>query len=171
MGRQDLWLQGSPVTFDQAFEQLLGHEGGYVNHPNDPGGETNWGITIRVARENGYTGAMRDMPQSVAKDIYRKRYWAPIYADLLPPVVRYAMFDAAVNSGVGQAARWLQRAAGVADDGRIGPVTLRAVSQAEPERLLRSLLAQRLAFMTQLSGWSSFGRGWARRIADLMEKS
>ena len=157
------------MTFDEAFEKLLGHEGGYVNHPDDPGGETNWGITIRVARENGYNGAMREMPQSVAKDIYRKRYWAPVYGDLLPAVVRYAMFDAAVNSGVGQAARWLQRAVGVADDGRIGPVTLRAVGQVSPDKLLRSMLAQRLLFMTNLTGWNSFGRGWARRIASLME--
>lgn len=157
------------MTFDEAFDKLLGHEGGYVNHPDDPGGETNWGITIRVARENGYNGAMREMPQSVAKEIYRKRYWAPVYGDLLPAVVRYAMFDAAVNSGVGQAARWLQRAVGVADDGRIGQVTLRAVGQANPDKLLRSILSQRLQFMTQLTGWSSFGRGWARRIASLME--
>lgn len=157
------------MTFDEAFEKLLGHEGGYVNHPDDPGGETNWGITIRVARENGYNGAMREMPQSVAKEIYRKRYWAPVYGDLLPAIVRYAMFDAAVNSGVGQAARWLQRAVGVADDGRIGPVTLRAVGQASPDKLLRSMLAQRLLFMTNLTGWNSFGRGWARRIASLME--
>jgi lysozyme family protein len=157
------------MTFDEAFEKLLGHEGGYVNHSDDPGGETNWGITIRVARENGYTGAMREMPQSVAKEIYRKRYWAPVYGDLLPAVVRYAMFDAAVNSGVGQAARWLQRAVGVADDGRIGPVTLRAVGQVSPDKLLRSMLAQRLLFMTNLTGWNSFGRGWARRIASLME--
>lgn len=157
------------MTFDEAFEKLLGHEGGYVNHPDDPGGETNWGITIRVARENGYNGAMREMPQSVAKEIYRKRYWAPVYGDLLPAVVRYAMFDAAVNSGVGQAARWLQRAVGVADDGRIGPVTLRAVGQVSPDKLLRSMLAQRLLFMTNLTGWNSFGRGWARRIASLME--
>lgn len=157
------------MTFDEAFDKLLGHEGGYVNHPDDPGGETNWGITIRVARENGYNGAMREMPQTVAKEIYRKRYWAPVYGDLLPAVVRYAMFDAAVNSGVGQAARWLQRAVGVADDGRIGPVTLRAVGQANPDKLLRSMLAQRLLFMTNLTGWGSFGRGWARRIASLME--
>lgn len=157
------------MTFDEAFEKLLGHEGGYVNHSDDPGGETNWGITIRVARENGYNGAMREMPQTVAKEIYRKRYWAPVYSDLLPAVVRYAMFDAAVNSGVGQAARWLQRAVGVADDGRIGQVTLRAVNQANPDKLLRSILAQRLLFMTNLTGWGSFGRGWARRIASLME--
>jgi lysozyme family protein len=157
------------MTFDEAFEKLLGHEGGYVNHPSDPGGATNWGITERVARENGYGGAMREMPQSAAKEIYRKRYWAPVYGDLLPAVVRYAVFDAAVNSGVGQAARWLQRAVGVADDGRIGPVTLRAVSQANPDKLLRSMLAQRLLFMTNLTGWDSFGRGWVRRIASLME--
>ena len=112
---------------------------------------------------------MRDLPQDAAKEIYRRMYWDAVTADSLPSQIRYAMFDAAVNSGVGQAARWLQRAVGVADDGRIGPVTLRAVGQVSPDKLLRSMLAQRLLFMTNLTGWNSFGRGWARRIASLME--
>ena len=157
------------MEFDQAFTHVLRSEGGFVDHPNDPGGATNWGITERVARENGYAGSMRDLPQDAAKEIYRRMYWDAVTADSLPSQIRYAMFDAAVNSGVGQAARWLQRAVGVADDGRIGPVTLRAVGQVSPDKLLRSMLAQRLLFMTNLTGWNSFGRGWARRIASLME--
>ncbi len=157
------------MNFDQAFTKLLGHEGGYVNHPNDPGGETNWGITIAVARANGYTGDMRDMPLDVAKRIYRSMYWDKVQADALPAKVRYAVFDAAVNSGPGQAARWLQRALGVADDGRIGPITIAYARQADPEALAMKMLAQRLRFMTNLTNWPSFSRGWARRIADLME--
>jgi lysozyme family protein len=157
------------MNFDQAFSHLLRSEGGFVDHPDDPGGATNWGITERVARANGFAGHMRDLPQDTAKAIYRRLYWDAVDAENLPAIVRYAMFDAAVNSGVGQAARWLQRAVGVADDGRIGPVTLRAVGQASPDKLLRSMLAQRLLFMTNLTGWNSFGRGWARRIASLME--
>ncbi len=157
------------MNFDRAFTLLLGHEGGFVDHPDDPGGATNWGVTERVARANGYTGHMRDLPQDTAKAIYRKLYWDAVAADSLPAPVRYAMFDAAVNSGVGQAVRWLQRALGVADDGRLGPITLAAARQADPHVLARQLLAQRLRFMTQLSTWPTFGRGWARRIADLME--
>lgn len=157
------------MNFDQTFHKLLGHEGGFVDHPDDPGGATNWGVTERVARQHGYTGPMRELPVEMAKDIYRKSYWAPVRADDLPAPIRYAVFDAAVNSGVGQAARWLQRALGVADDGKIGPLTVAAANMADPEQLLRRMLAQRLKFMTSLSTWPSFGRGWARRIADLME--
>lgn len=157
------------MNFDQAFHTLLGHEGGYVNHPSDPGGETMWGVTVAVARAAGYTSEMRDLPVSLAKDIYRRKYWDAVRAELLPPGVRYAVFDAAVNSGPSQAARWLQRAAGVADDGKLGPVSLDAIRSAPAEAILRKMLAQRLKFMTDLSAWPSFGKGWARRIASLLE--
>lgn len=159
------------MTFDQAFHLLLGHEGAYSNHPNDPGGETMWGVTIAVARAYGYTGPMRELPVDTAKAIYRRDYWDAVRADELPAALRYPLFDAAVNSGVGQAVRWLQRALMVADDGRLGPITLRAAQQSSPEVVRRRMLAQRLRFMTNLSGWPSFSRGWARRIADLMETS
>jgi lysozyme family protein len=158
------------VNFDQAFHKLLGHEGAYSNHKDDNGGETMWGITVAVARESGYTGAMRDLRVDQAKAIYRKSYWDAVRADDLPAAVRYALFDAAVNSGVGQAVRWLQRALDVADDGLIGPVTLGVASLAEVEPLLRKMLAQRLRFMTNLSDWRTFSKGWARRIADMLEE-
>lgn len=156
------------MNFDTAFHKLLGHEGGYSNHPQDPGGETNWGVTVAIALENGYQGSMRDLPLDVAKAIYRKRYWDAVRADELPASVRYPMFDAAVNSGPGQAIRWLQRALGVADDGKLGPITLAAAAQA-PD-LSRKLLGQRLEFMTNLSTWPAFGKGWARRIAALLQE-
>ena len=157
------------MQFDEAFHALLGHEGGYSNHPNDTGKETMWGVTEAVARANGYTGPMRQLPQAEAKRIYKTLYWDKVQADALPDKVRYAVFDAAVNSGPGQAVRWLQRALGVADDGRIGPITLAYTRQADPEALARKMLAQRLRFMTNLTNWPSFSRGWARRIADLMD--
>lgn len=151
-------------NFDKAFTSLLGHEGGYSNHQNDPGGETMWGITVAVARENGYTGPMRDMSQNVAKMIYRKKYWLDVF-DELPYQVAFNLFDAAVNSGTGQAVRWLQRSVGVADDGKLGPVTLAAAKSADPLALALKINAERLMFMTNLSVWPSFSRGWARRIA------
>ena len=157
------------MNFDQAFDILLKHEGGFSDHPADPGGKTRFGITEAVAREVGYRGDMRELPLDLAKRIYKDRYWDAVRAEELPEAIRYAVFDAAVNSGPRQAARWLQRAVGVKDDGIIGPVTLAAVRAADPERLLRRMLAQRLRFMTGLSTWPAFGRGWARRIADLME--
>jgi lysozyme family protein len=159
------------MDFDTAFHKLLGHEGGYVDHPDDPGGETNWGITVRVARLNGYTGPMKDMPTDVAKAIYRKDFWMTARCEELPAALRYPVFDAAVNSGVRQAVIWLQRAAGVegtAVDGVFGPRTMLAVKQQTPEALVRRMLGQRLRFMTDLKTWSAFGRGWARRIADLL---
>lgn len=156
-------------NFDQAFTDLLGHEGGYSNNPADPGGETNWGITVAVARENGYVGAMKDMDQSVAKVIYAKKYWLSAF-DQLPYPVAFQVFDAAVNSGVGQSVRWLQRSVGMADDGKIGPVTLAAATKADPVKLMAIFNAERLLFMTALSTWGSFGKGWARRVATNLKK-
>ncbi len=157
------------MDFDTAFTTLLKHEGGFSDHPSDPGGKTRFGITEAVAREVGYRGDMRELPLDLAKRIYKDRYWDAVRADELPEAVRYAVFDAAVNSGPRQAILWLQRAVGVKDDGIIGPKTLAAVRAADPERLLRRILAQRLRFMAGLPNWPAFGRGWARRIADLME--
>lgn len=157
------------MDFDTAFTQLLGHEGGYSNHSADPGGETMWGVTVAVARQNGYQGPMKAMPVDLAKAIYRKRFWTPAKCDQLPPAVRYAMFDAAVNSGVLQANKWLQRAARVEDDGIIGDGTLKAVALMDGNLLVRRMLGQRLRFMTDLRTWDAFGKGWARRIASLLD--
>ena len=157
------------MNFDQAFDILLKHEGGFSDHAADPGGKTRFGITEAVAREVGYRGDMRELPMDLAKRIYKDRYWDAVRGDELPEAVRYAVFDAAVNSGPRQAILWLQRAVGVKDDGIIGPVTLAAVRAGDPEHLVRRMLAQRLRFMASLPNWPAFGRGWARRIADLME--
>lgn len=157
------------MNFDQAFDTLLKHEGGYVNHAADPGGATRFGITEAVAREVGYRGDMQELPRDLAKKIYRHLYWDAVRADELPEAIRYAVFDAAVNSGLNYATRWLQRAAGVVDDGFLGPKSLAAVRAHDPQVLLRRLLAQRLKFMTGITTWPAFGRGWARRIAALME--
>lgn len=156
------------MNFDKAFTMLLGHEGGYSNHPNDPGGETMWGITRVTARENGYTGAMRFMPVEVAKAIYRRKYWDSISAEALPMPIRYAMFDAAVNSGVTRSIMWLQEAVDAAADGKLGPITLGKVGEVDPYELKSRLIGSRLMFMTKLSTWPTFSKGWARRIAGLL---
>lgn len=157
------------MNFDTAFHKLLGSEGGYVDHPSDPGGATNWGVTQSVARANGYTGHMRDFPVDMAKAIYWRQYWVPIKADDLPPAIRYAVFDAAVNSGAKQAVKWLQRAIGVNDDGVVGPQTMTFARAANPDFVLRRMLGDRLQFMTDLKTWQVFGRGWARRIAEVLQ--
>lgn len=159
------------MNFDEAFHDLLGHEGGYVDHPKDPGGATRWGVTERVARAAGYTGRMQDFPVEEAKAIYRSQYWDAVRADELPPVLRYAVFDAAVNSGDKQALKWLQRAVGATDDGVIGPRTLAAANAANADRLLRKMLGIRLRFMTDLTTWPAFGKGWTRRIAAVLSQS
>lgn len=157
------------MNFDQAFAKLLGHEGDFSDHPDDPGGKTRFGITEAVARTAGYRGDMRELPLELARQIYRFEYWEAVKADQLPAGVRWVMFDAAVNSGVGQSIKWLQRAVGVADDGVIGPKTLAAVGALSADSVRMKLLAQRLRFMAGLPNWPASGRGWARRICDLME--
>lgn len=152
------------MNFDTAFDRLIGHEGGYSNHPDDPGGETMWGITAAVARANGYTGPMRDLPRVTAKGIYRAQYWDKVQADRMPFPVAFQVFDAAVNHGTGQAAKFLQRAAGVADDGIIGPKTLAAVAARDAAAILLLFNAEREQFYTDLKTWPSFGKGWSRRV-------
>jgi len=153
------------MKFDEAFTKLLGHEGGYVNNPADPGGETNWGVTKAVAQANGYQGSMKDFTQDEAKAIYHRLYWQKVSADDLPPDCRFDIFDAAVNSGVAAAAKWLQRVVGVTDDGVIGPATLKAAKFLPGYVIAARFNGHRLEFMTGLSTWPTFGRGWAKRIA------
>lgn len=157
------------MNFDIAFNVLLKHEGGFSSHSSDPGGKTRYGITEAVARRVGYKGAMEELPLDLAKRIYLEEYWKPVRADELPPAVRYAVFDAAVNSGVRQSILWLQRALGVADDGVLGPRTLAAANAANPDALRARLISQRLRFLTNLNTFGAFGRGWTRRCCDIME--
>jgi hypothetical protein len=157
------------MNFKEAFVKLLGHEGGYVNNPKDPGGETNWGVTKRVAEANGYRGSMKDFTQDDAQKIYLKLYWNAVKADDLPDPIRFDVFDAAVNSGVSQASKWLQRAIGAQNDGVIGTKTIEALKASNPFEIKLKFLSQRLSFMTELPTWSTFGKGWARRIAENMK--
>lgn len=153
------------MNFDQAFDRLIGHEGGYSNHPDDPGGETMWGVTLNVARSYGYNGQMRSLPRDIAKEIYRGLYWNRCRAEEMPEAIRFDLFDTAVNSGVGQAVKLLQRAAGATDDGVIGPKTLAAVRAMDPQKLDKRFSGYRLKFMTGLKNWPTFAKGWANRIA------
>ena len=155
-------------NFQAAVRVILEHEGGYVKHPRDPGGATNYGITQRTAREHGYSGSMENLPLSKAKEIYRESYWLDEF-DLLPYPVAFQVFDGAVNSGVSQSVRWLQRAVGVADDGKIGTVTVNAVLRTAPEIVIARYIQERLMFLTKLSTWDAFGKGWTRRIARNIE--
>ena len=154
------------MNFDQSFDKLLGFEGGYSNNPADPGGATNWGVTFKVANDNGYFGDMREYPRDDAKVVYKAKYWDAVHADDLPDAIRYSVFDAAVNSGVHQAIQWLQQAINVGNDGVIGPVTLTALEGADGGKLASVFNGERLDFLTSLPTWGVFGKGWARRVAE-----
>jgi len=155
------------VNFDTAFEQLISHEGGYVFDPRDPGGETKFGISKRTYP----TLDIRNLTLADAKAIYHRDFWQRAQCDKLHPDLAFDVFDAAVNSGVGQAIRWLQRSAGVADDGVVGPLTLAAIQRLDDPSAIRARFSgHRLDFMTRLSTFDVFGKGWARRIASNLQK-
>lgn len=149
------------MTFDDAFTALLGHEGGYVNLPADPGGETNWGVSKRSYP----TLDIKNLTQAQAKAIYLRDFWTPAGCDKVPSGVAFDLFDTAVNSGVDRAVKMLQTAVGVTSDGRLGPATLAAINAENAGMLKAKFNGSRLQFMTELSTWASFGKGWARRIA------
>lgn len=149
------------MTFDVAFDRLIGHEGGYVNDPNDPGGETKWGISKRSYPSLDIAALTRDD----AKAIYRRDFWDRIHAEQLPDGVAFQVFDFAVNSGISTAVRYLQRAVGVADDGHWGPISQAAAAATAESDLIMRLNGERLDFMTRLANWTHAGKGWARRIA------
>lgn len=151
------------MSFEQAFEIVIGHEGGYVDNPADPGGETKFGISKR-----SYPGVeIASLTIDEAKAIYRRDYWDKAGCDVCAPGLALIVFDAAVNNGVGRAVRWLQTAVGASADGVLGPRTRAAVQAADPLAALTEVHAQRMQFMTSLDTWATFGRGWSRRLAQL----
>ncbi|TJZ73583.1 glycoside hydrolase family 108 protein [Chitiniphilus eburneus] len=160
-----------PMNFDQAFERLISHEGGYVNHPSDPGGETNWGVTKRVAVENGYTGSMKALTREQAKRIYKTAYWDRAKCDRYSGAIAFQLFDAAVNHGLGNAIRFLQRAVGVTDDGIVGNKTLEAIRALSTQDVVLRFNAERLLFYTKLPTFSTFGKGWVNRVAENLRYS
>lgn len=152
------------MNFDQAFDRLISNEGGYVNNPADPGGETNWGISKR-----SYPNVnIKELTREGAKQIYLTDFWQRGHMDEYDQAIAFQVFDAAVNHGIETAVRLLQRAAGVADDGYIGPVTIAAVKAKSVTDMLMLFIAYRIKFWTRLSHWPNFGRGWANRAADDM---
>ena len=158
------------MDFNLALAFVLDQEGGYVRHPADPGGETNYGITKAVAAAHGYRGPLRSIPMDWVRRIYQQGYWDRCRCEAMPEhPIRLVVFDAAVNSGVGQSIKWLQRELGVAVDGLIGPVTLAALQQANLDALAHNLITRRLEFLRGLRTWKTFGKGWSRRIAALRE--
>ena len=151
------------LTFDEAFDRLIKSEGGYVFNPKDPGGETKYGITKRTYPYLNIKELTRDM----AKAIYLRDFWNPL-GEEAHPAIKFEAFDFAVNSGIQTALRKLQSAIGVADDGHFGPLSRAKMNSMSVSDVLFLYLAERQEFMTSLSTWQDFGKGWARRIAKMM---
>ncbi len=158
-------------NFDKSLAELLKHEGGFVNHPSDPGGATNLGVTQAVwedwidravSEEN-----MKALTPAKVAPLYREMYWDRVKGDKLPSGVDYCVFDAAVNSGASRAAKWLQTTVGAVADGAIGEQTLKQVLLTNPQMLIDKYSANRLAFLQRLSTWPTFGKGWERRVEEV----
>lgn len=162
----------SSCNFGASLAAVLIHEGGFVNDPRDPGGATNKGITQQVyddwrERHGDEKRSVRFIEEAEVENIYLNRYWRPLNGDRLPDGVDYCLFDFAVNSGVNRAARYLQRAVGVAEDGQIGPMTLGAAAATQPDRLINEICTLRQRYLEQLRTFATFGRGWTRRVAEV----
>jgi lysozyme family protein len=164
-------------NFDVCLKNLLVHEGGYVNHPSDPGGMTNLGVTARVWEEwVGHPVDEKQMRALTIEDVaplYKKKYWDACRADDLVSGLDYCVFDVAVNSGPGRAIKFLQSCVGVTADGGFGPATLDAVkkAEAEPAALIELYCAKRLEFLQSLKTFETFGKGWSRRVAEVKEEA
>jgi len=161
--------RSSGGLYSAILQKVLEHEGGFVDHPRDPGGATNKGVTQAVydayrTRKKQRRQSVRHIAQREVEAIYRNEYWDRVSGDDLPDGVNYAVFDYAVNSGVHRASRHLQRIAGVRQDGIIGPATLAAVDRLEPRDIIKRLCDERLGFMRSLRIWPTFGKGWTRRV-------
>ena len=163
-------------NFETALALTLGHEGGWSDHPKDPGGATNMGVTIGTLKRLGIDvdgdgdsdlADLRKLRREDVAKVYRAFYWDAVRADLLPAGVDLAVFDFAVNSGPAQAAKMLQRAVGAKPDGDIGPQTLAALAKEDALLIVAAVSEKRLRFLRSLKTWGTFGKGWQRRVEDV----
>ena len=162
-------------NFDKCLAMLLAHEGGFVNHPKDPGGMTNLGVT-RAVYEDWVDGPvseqdMRDLKPEDVGPIYKKKYWDRVKADNLPEGLDWSCFDWCVNSGSKRPAKALQRIIGATADGSIGPATLTLVADHDPVELIEKMFDSRQSFYEGLTTFDTFGRGWTRRNKETLEQS
>ena len=155
-------------NFAACLRETLAHEGGWADHPRDPGGATMKGITIGTYRDwkgRPVTKAeLRAITDAEVAAIYRRWYWEPVRGDDLPAGLDLVAFDGAVNSGPSRGAKWLQSALRVTADGKIGPATIAAARAADPAAAVNRACDARMAFLRGLSTWGTFGKGWTRRV-------
>lgn len=162
-------------NFQRSLSLVLKWEGGFVNHPKDPGGATNKGITLatfrRYVKRNGTVDDLKRITDAQVSTVYRKQYWDAVKGDDLPSGVDYAVFDFAVHSGPARAAKYLQAAVGVDQDGKIGPVTIAAARGMNAVDLVAAICAKRMAFLKRLNTWPTFGKGWTNRVNDVVREA
>lgn len=157
-------------NFEQLTKWVLVHEGGYVNHPEDPGGPTNKGITQRVydayrKRKKLSTRSVKDITDEEVKTILKEQAWDKVWGDKLPSGLDYSMYDFAINSGPARAVKFLQNLVGVAEDGIMGNLTIGAVLDHEDiEELIKDLNYKRWNWLKRLKTFKTFGKGWTRRV-------
>jgi lysozyme family protein len=159
-------------SYDEALARLLVHEGGYSNHPSDPGGPTNWGIPIfdyrKYVKPAATAADVRSMPVEVAKKIYRDKYWNAMRCDELPAGVDYCIFDYGVNSGTGRAPKILRRLVGLPQTpAAVTDAVIAAAGARDPKILIDAICDERLAFLRGLRTWDVFGNGWGRRVREV----
>lgn len=158
-------------NYEESLRRMLVHEGGYTNHPSDPGGPTNWGITIHDYRKyvnpEATAADVRTMPLEIAKKIYRAKYWNAMRCDELPAGVDYAVFDYGVNSGIGRAPKVLQRILGCPVTDRVDDVTIRVAKLKHPCVTAGAICDERMHFLQSLRTWPVFGEGWGKRVREV----
>ena len=163
----------SAENYDKCLETILHHEGGYVNHPEDQGGETNMGVTKRVYEDFGGTKDMKDLGFDDVAPIYKQNYWDRVKGDKLPTGLDLCVFDFGVNAGTGRSAKYLQALVGTTVDGGIGPNTLLSVDnyveEVGIEEAIRGFQQKRQDFYESLDTFKTFGRGWTRRVDETTE--
>jgi len=169
------YMQIMVSNWDNAFKLMLKSEGGFVNHPSDPGGMTNLGVTKAtwenwVGRESD-EAEMRGLTPEKVEPLYKKKYWDAVRGDELPMGLDYLMFDFAVNAGAGRAIKTLQTAVGVTPDGGFGPMTMAAVQAVDPVELIERFSQAKEDFYRSLNTFATFGKGWLNRVADVKVKA
>lgn len=167
----------SKLTFDQAFDRLIGHEGKFTNDSRDRGNWTTGIIGKGQLKGTKYgisamTYPMLDIKNltlAQAKDIYKRDWWDALNAKNIDSAIIFQVWDFAINAGMATAKRKLQSAVGVADDGIIGPISLKAVNDADLNDVLMKFNAERLTYYTKLSTWTTYGKGWTNRVAGQLQ--
>jgi lysozyme family protein len=162
-------------NFARSLSLVLKHEGGFVDHPSDPGGATNKGVTIatfrRYVKPGGTVADLKRITDEQVATVYRRHYWEAVRANELPDGVDYAVFDFAVNSGPSRSAKYLQGVVGAKQDGVVGPATIAATRALMPVTVIHELCDRRMAFLKGLKTWGTFGKGWTKRVTDVRKNA